>query len=53
MKYSEAEPFTTKIKTIDFSKAIRDLKHNPVVKPEEGIKKTVEWMKKYYNKGVI
>lgn len=46
--YMEAEPFTTKVKTIDFSKSIRDLKHDPKVKPEEGIKKTAEWMKWYY-----
>lgn len=46
--YEEAEPFTTKIKTMDFSKSIKDLKHNPKVKPKEGIKKTVEWMKWYY-----
>ncbi len=26
--YKEAEPFTTKIKTIDCSKAIRDLEHD-------------------------
>ncbi len=47
--YHEAEPFTTKVKTIDFSKAIKDLKHDPKVSPEEGIKKTVEWMKEFYN----
>jgi dTDP-glucose 4,6-dehydratase len=46
--YKEAEPFTTKIKTMNFSKAVRDLKHNPIVPPEEGIKKTVEWMKWFY-----
>lgn len=46
--YKEAEPFTTKIKTMDFSKSIRDLRHDPKVPPEEGIKKTVEWMKWYY-----
>ncbi|AEG18385.1 dTDP-glucose 4,6-dehydratase [Methanobacterium paludis] len=46
--YEEAEPFTTQVKTIDFSKSIRDLKHNPKVNPAEGIKKTVEWMKWYY-----
>ncbi|GAI33192.1 unnamed protein product, partial [marine sediment metagenome] len=27
--YKEAEPFTTKVKKINFSKAIRDLNHNP------------------------
>jgi len=46
--YKDAEPHTTKVKTIDFSKAIRDLGHNPKVPPEEGIKKTVEWMRDYY-----
>ncbi len=46
--YNEAEPFTTKVKKMDFSKAVRDLKHDPVVPPEEGIKRTVKWMKEYY-----
>lgn len=49
--YEEAEPFTTKIKTMDFSKSVRDLKHDPKFPPEEGIKKTVEWMKWYYRIG--
>jgi len=49
--YEEAEPFTTHIKAIDCTKAIRDLKHNPVVTPEEGIVRTVEWMKWYYRIG--
>ncbi len=46
--YKEAEAFTTKVKTMDFSKAINDLKHDPKVPPEEGIKRTVDWMKWYY-----
>lgn len=46
--YHEAEAFTTKVKTMDFTKAIQDLKHDPQVNPEEGIKKTVDWMKWYY-----
>lgn len=46
--YETAEPFTTKVKHMDFSKAVRDLHHNPVVSPEEGIKRTVEWMKQQY-----
>ena len=46
--YHEAEDFTTKVKTMDFSKAIRDLKHDPQVPPKEGIQKTVDWMKWYY-----
>lgn len=48
VSYKEAEPFTTGVKTMDFSKAVRDLKHNPRITPEEGIKRTVEWMKKQY-----
>tara|TARA_B100001057_G_scaffold184276_1_gene185011 strand:+ start:24373 stop:25302 length:930 start_codon:yes stop_codon:yes gene_type:complete len=46
--YKEAEKFTTKIKTVDFSKAIKDLRHNPVIDPVEGIKRTAKWMKKTY-----
>lgn len=46
--YEEAEPFTTKVKTIDCSRAIRDLGHDPRVPPEEGIRRTVAWMKEYY-----
>ena len=46
--YEEAEPFTTKVKTMDFTKAVRDLKHDPKVSPEEGVRRTVEWMKQYY-----
>ena len=49
--YEEAEPFTTNIKTMDCSKAVRDLKHDPEVSPEEGIRRTVEWMKWYYRIG--
>lgn len=50
--YKEAEPFTTKIKTMDFSKTVRDLRHDPKISPEEGIKRTVEWMKSIYYKEV-
>lgn len=46
--YKQAEPHTTKVKHIDFSKAICDLNHDPKIHPEEGIKKTVEWMKWHY-----
>ena len=46
--YHEAEPFTTKVKHIDFSKAIRDLNPRPPVPPEEGIRRTVDWMHSSY-----
>ena len=48
VEYIDAEAFTTKIKTVDFSKSIKDLNHNPVIDQEEGIRLTVEWMKDYY-----
>jgi len=48
IEYKESEAFTTKIKTVDFSKAIKDLNHNPIVDPEEGIRLTAQWMKENY-----
>ena len=48
VEYKEAEAYTTKIKTVDFSKAIKDLDHNPVIDPEEGIRRTAKWMKEQY-----
>ena len=47
--YKEAEPFTTKVKHMDYSKARRDLKNDPRVPLEEGIPKTIEWMKSLYS----
>jgi dTDP-glucose 4,6-dehydratase len=47
VKYTESEPFTTKHKKVDGSKAVRDLGHAPKVKLEQGIVETVNWMKQY------
>jgi dTDP-glucose 4,6-dehydratase len=47
--YKEAEPFTTRVKHMDFSKIRRDLKHDPRIPIEKGIPITIEWMKKAYN----
>ena len=49
--YKDAEPFTTRVKHIDCTKAVRDLKHDPKIGPHEGIKRTVEWMRKVH--GVV
>ena len=46
--YKEGEPFTTRVKHMDFSKIRRDLKHDPKVPLEQGIPKAIEWMKKEY-----
>lgn len=48
VSYLEGEPFTTKDKRIDCSKAVRDLKHKPVVTLNDGIARTVKWMKSVY-----
>lgn len=48
VEYKEAEPFTTKIKTPDASKAKKDLDFKLTISAEEGLKRTVEWFKKLY-----
>jgi dTDP-glucose 4,6-dehydratase len=48
--YVDAEPFTTRIKTPDSSKAKRDLDFSLTVSAEEGIPRTVEWFRKLYQK---
>jgi dTDP-glucose 4,6-dehydratase len=46
--YVEAEPFTTRIKTPDSSKAKKDLGFRLTISAEEGIPKTVEWFRQFY-----
>ncbi len=48
--YKSEEPFTTKHKTLDSSKAIRDLNHNPSTPLYKGIEKTVKWMVNIYGR---
>ncbi len=48
--YKGSEPFTTKDKKVDTSKAKKDLFHNAKVSLDEGILKTVNWMKEIYGK---
>ena len=50
--YKDGEPFTTRDKKVDVSKAVRDLKHCPKVSLAEGLALTLEWMKKYYAPGL-
>jgi len=51
--YKEAEPFTTRIKSPDSSKAKRDLDFRLTMPIEEGVQVTVEWFKKSYDKRTI
>jgi dTDP-glucose 4,6-dehydratase len=46
--YKKAEPFTTKIKTPDALKAKKDLNFKLTISAEEGIRKTVAWLKQLY-----
>ena len=43
------EILTTTHKKVDAEKARKDLDMKETVTLEEGVKKTVEWMKKYYD----
>ncbi len=51
VEYKKAEPFTTRVKNIDSSKAVRDLGHDPKISPKEGVARTIEWMKNIYSLG--
>lgn len=46
--YVEGEPFTTKDKKVDVSKAIRDLDHKCAVPMSEGLPRTIDWMRSTY-----
>ena len=46
--YKEWEPFTTKSKKIDCSKAVSQLGHDPRTSLQDGLKKTIEWSKRAY-----
>ena len=47
-RYKCEEAFTTRIKTVDFSRARRDLNHNPLVGIREGISRYVKWARETY-----
>jgi len=46
--YKGEEGFTTKVKVVDFSKARRDLKHDPKIDIRQGIQHYVAWAKRVY-----
>jgi len=47
--YKEPEILTTRQKLVDCSKATRDLGHRTTVTLEEGIKRTLQWMREVYS----
>jgi len=48
VEYVDSEPWTTRDKKVDITKAAQDLGHYPQVRLEEGIPRTVDWMKTVY-----
>lgn len=48
IEHRESEILTTKSKKVDVSKAIRELDHKLTVRLEDGVKKTIDWMREYY-----
>jgi dTDP-glucose 4,6-dehydratase len=42
------EEFTTRVKIVDYSKARRDLKHDPQIDIHEGVKRYVAWVRQAY-----
>ena len=49
VSYKDSEILTTKDKLVNIDKARRDLNHENSISLDEGVKRTVLWMKKYYN----
>jgi dTDP-glucose 4,6-dehydratase len=49
--YKDSEPFTTKEKRLDNTKATRDLGFRITVSLDEGVQRTVDWMRKVYKVG--
>jgi len=49
IRYEDSEILTTKSKKLDISKAVKDLDHKMTVDLKEGVKKTIDWMKEYYD----
>jgi dTDP-glucose 4,6-dehydratase len=47
-EYKGEEGFTTRVKIVDFSKARRDLKHDPKIDIREGVRRYVAWARKVY-----
>lgn len=47
--FADSEILTTKSKRVDVSRAAKDLGHRLTVSLEDGLKRTVDWMKAYYN----
>lgn len=50
IEYKESEKLTTKLKKVDISLALKELDLKESIGLEEGVKRTIDWMRDYYNK---
>jgi len=48
IEYKESEMLTTKLKKVNIDLSIKELNHVQTISLEEGVKKTIDWMKEYY-----
>ena len=46
--YADSEVLTTKDKKVNVDKATRDLNHSNSIDLDEGVRRTIKWMKEYY-----
>lgn len=49
VSFEDGEPFTTKVKRVDNRKAAEDLGFEVTVSLQEGVKRTVDWMREVYD----
>ena len=48
IEYKESEILTTKLKKVNIDLSIKELGHTQTISLEEGIKRTIDWMRYYY-----
>ena len=48
VNYADSEILTTKHKLVNVDKAVKDLNHKNTIGLDEGVKKTIDWMREYY-----
>lgn len=49
IEYREPEKLTTKIKKVNIDRSVEELNHQESVSLKEGVKRTIDWMRDYYN----
>ena len=48
ISYKESEFLTTKVKKVDIGLSLKELNHRATISLEEGVKRTIDWMRDYY-----